>query len=184
MLHTYREFVIRAWQPGDRQAAAQLIGEALQEFGLAWEPEGADRDALAVEHYYRDGAFWVAEQAGTLVATAGFHPIQRGRKAVEIRKMYLMPAARRRGLGRFLLQRLEAEIARRGFEQIWLETATALSGAVAFYESMGYRFPRASDLQPEGHEVSEQNLALQTSCDPAGLIETERCDRIYIKQIA
>jgi len=179
---TFRDFTIRDWQPSDRAAAAQVVGDALQEFGLGWEPEGADADAVNVEANYQAGAFWVVEQAGQIVATAAFHPVARGRNAVEIRKMYLRPLARRQGLGRYLLQQLEAQIQAQGFEQIWLETATALTGASEFYESMGYRLPQASDLV-NGSATELPNKGCKT-CDPDSLIETERCDRIYIKQLA
>ena len=175
--------MVREWQPGDRLAAAQVIGDALQEFGLGWEPEGADADALNVELHYQQGVFWVVEQRNEIVATAAFHPIARGRNAVELRKMYLKPKARRQGLGRYLVKQLEHEIACRGFEQVWLETATALAGASEFYESLGYRLPQASDL---GEAESEGALSDKgcNRCEPNSLIETERCDRIYIKQLA
>lgn len=182
MHQTYRDFTIRDWQPGDRAAAAQVIGDALQEFGLGWEPDGADADALEVDRHYGQGLFWVVERQGEIVATAAFHPIERGRNAVELRKMYLKPSARRQGLGRYLMAQLEGEIAARGFKQIWLETATALTGASEFYESLGYRLPQANDLEAN----SEAPLSSKgcNSCDPNSLIETERCDRIYIKQLA
>jgi len=179
---TFRDFTIRDWQPGDRAAAAKVVGDALQEFGLGWEPEGADADAVNVEMSYQAGAFWVVEQAGQIVATAAFHPVERGRNAVEIRKMYIKPSARRQGLGRYLFAQLEAQIKAQGFEQIWIETATALTGASDFYESMGFRLPQASDLQG-GSAADLPNKGCK-SCDPDSLIETERCDRIYIKQLA
>ncbi|WP_421657834.1 GNAT family N-acetyltransferase [Leptothermofonsia sp. ETS-13] len=153
----YRDFLIRDWQSGDRTAAAEMIGSILAEYGLGWEPTGADRDVLHVEECYQStgGEFWVVEQHGKLIGTAAYHPIQRGTNAVEIRKMYLRPIARRQGLGRFLLEQLEAAIAARGFEQIWIETVSILQEAVKLYESSGYQ--------------------------PASRVETERCDRVYVK---
>jgi putative acetyltransferase len=69
--------------------------------------------------------------------------------------MYLLPEARGQGLGRFLLQLLEQAIEAKGFQQIWLETATVLREAVKLYESSGYQ--------------------LSTG------VETQRCDRVYVK---
>ncbi|MEA5464288.1 GNAT family N-acetyltransferase [Leptothoe sp. PORK10 BA2] len=157
-MHTsFKSFVIRDWQPADRGAAADLIGKILADYGLGWEPEGADVDVVQVEQYYQSGEFWVVEQGGTLVGTAAYRPIERGEQAVEIRKMYLLPVARGQGLGRFLLGQLEGAIAARGFKQIWLETATVLKEAVCMYESAGYQ-------QATG-------------------VETSRCDRVYTKSI-
>lgn len=161
LMHTfYRDFLLRDWQPIDRAPAATIIRSVLAEYGLGWEPEGADRDVLDVEACYQKagGEFWVIEQQGKLVGTGAYYPIERGQNAVEIRKMYLLPAARGQGLGRFLLQTLEAAIAARRFEQIWIETASVLAEAVKLYESCGY--------------------------EPATGTETARCDRVYLKILA
>jgi putative acetyltransferase len=153
----YRDYLIRDWQAGDRNAAANVIAQVLAEYGLSWEPTGADKDVLEVEKAYLNvgGEFWVVEQAQQIVATAAYYPIARGKKAVEIRKMYLLPRVRGKGLGKFLLQALEKAIAARGFQEIWLETATILKEAVLLYEKSGY-------LAATG-------------------VETQRCDRVYKK---
>lgn len=153
----YRDFLIRSWEPRDRPVAAAVIHAVLVEYGLPWEPEGADWDVLNVETYYQHtgGEFWVVEHQGKLVGTAAYHPIQRGTDAVEIRKMYLCPEVRGQGLGRFLLQQLEHQIRDRGFAQIWIETDTLLVEAVKLYETNGYQ-------QTTG-------------------VETQRCDRVYVK---
>ena len=157
-MHTsFKSFVIRDWQPTDREAAAALIGQVLTDYGLGWEPEGADIDVVQIDKHYQEGEFWVVEQAGTVVGTAAYYPIARGEQAVEIRKMYLLPVARGQGLGRFLLGQLESAIAARGFKEIWLETATVLKKAVRMYESSGY-------LQVTG-------------------VETTRCDKVYKKRL-
>jgi putative acetyltransferase len=156
---TYQQFLIRDWTPGDRQAAFDLIQTVLAEYGLQCEPEDADQDVWAVEQAYWEtgGAFWVVERDREMVGTAGFYPVSRGDRAVEIRKMYLRPQVRGQGLGRFLLQVLEAEITQRGFTQIWIETATVLKEAVNLYEKSGYQ--------------------------PSSGIETQRCDRVYVKHL-
>lgn len=159
MKTTYRNFLIRDWQPADRTPAAELIQTVLTEYGLTAEPSGADRDVLQVEEAYwqTGGEFWVVESQAGLVGTAGFYPVARGQQAVEIRKMYLLPESRRQGLGRFLLQTLEHTIGDRGFQQIWVETASSLKEAVKLYERNGYQISTG--------------------------VETARCDRIYTKLI-
>lgn len=159
MRKAYQDFVIRPWQPSDHQPAADVIHAVLTEYGLGWEPDGADQDVLNVESCYLDkgGEFWVIEQAGILVGTGAYYPIPRGHHAVEIRKMYLLPAVRGRGLGKFLLTELETAIAARGFAEIWIETASVLQEAVQLYEQQGYQ--------------------------PATGVETARCDRVYCKTI-
>ncbi|NEQ39746.1 MAG: GNAT family N-acetyltransferase [Okeania sp. SIO3I5] len=153
----YREFLIRNWQPNDRQIAADIIGSVLAEYNLNWEPKGADRDVLEIEKFYQNigGEFWVIEKPGKIVGTAAYYPIQRGNKAVEIRKMYLLPEIRGKGLGKFLLKELEKRIAECQFQEIWIETATVLQEAVKLYENNGYQLTTG--------------------------VETQRCDRVYKK---
>ncbi|OUC13935.1 MAG: GNAT family N-acetyltransferase [Alkalinema sp. CACIAM 70d] len=155
----YRDCILRPWQPHDRTAAATVIEMVLAEYGLGWEPEGADRDVLQVEDCYleRGGEFWVIEQAGTVVGTGAYYPIDRGNQAVELRKMYLLPRVRGQGLGKFLLQQLEAAIQAQGFQEIWIETASVLQEAVRLYETHDYL--------------------------PSTGVETARCDRVYVKRL-
>ena len=159
MNETYKSFIIRDWQPEDRQAAAQVIKTVLEEYGLPWQPESADRDVIEVESAYLDvgGEFWVVEQDSTIVGTAAYQPIARGHRAAEIRKMYLLPRIRGKGLGKYLLTRLEHAIAVKDYQEIWLETVSILKEAVKLYELNGYQ--------------------------PANGVETKRCDLVYRKQL-
>ena len=154
----YKNFVVRSWEPSDRTAAAFLIETVLAEYGLGWEAQGADIDVLEVEDYYRNGEFWVIELNGVVVGTAAYYPIGRSKNAVEIRKMYLRSDVRGQGLGRFLLNALEAAIVQKGFAEIWIETASILKEAVVLYERSGY--------------------------EAATGVETLRCDRVYVKKLA
>ena len=158
-MYQYQDFIIRNWQESDRTLASQVISSVLLEYGLPWQPEEADKDVLQIEAYYlkTGGEFWVIEQENQIVGTAAYYPINRGEKAVEIRKMYLLPKVRGLGLGKFLLQQLETVISAGGFEQIWIETASILTEAVKLYESNGYL--------------------------PTTGVETSRCDLVYVKYL-
>ncbi len=155
----YQDFIIRDWQPRDRQMAADLIFAVLSEYGLECEADDADSDVLNVESAYWEtgGQFWVVEYAGQLVGTAGFYPVSRRPHSVEIRKMYLHPNVRGKGLGRWLLNALEDAIAHAGHHFIWIETASVLKEAVRLYESNGYQ--------------------------PSTGVETARCDLVYVKPV-
>ncbi|WP_319420734.1 GNAT family N-acetyltransferase [Pleurocapsa sp. FMAR1] len=159
MKQKYQEFIIRDWQKGDRMAAAEVIRTVLEEYGLPWQPELADRDVIEIESAYLEtgGEFWVVEKNSTIVGTAAYQPISRGQNAVEIRKMYLLPEIRGKGLGKYLLQELEKAIAVKDYQEIWLETASILKEAVVLYERSGYQ--------------------------PVNDVETERCDLAYLKKI-
>jgi putative acetyltransferase len=163
MLDRYQNYLIRDWQPDDRIAAAEVIKNALAEYGLGWEPDGADRDVIDVEQYYlaRGGEFWVIEDNGTIIGTSAYYPYiveeNCDVKAVEIRKMYLHSKVRGQGLGKYLLGQLERSIFDRGYREIRIETASVLVAAVKLYESSGYR------------SIPD--------------VETSRCDRAYVKKM-
>ena len=157
----YQNYLIQDWQPSFREVTAQLIKSVLTEYGLPWQPDEADLDVLEVETYYHQvgGEFWLVEDLNSqeIIGTAAYLPIKRGKNAVEIRKMYLLPPHRGKGLGKFLLAKLEQVIAAKNYQQIWIETASILREAVKLYENSGY-------------QLSEG-------------VETKRCDLIYVKMI-
>lgn len=155
----YQNFTIRDWRKEDRQTAAGVIKTVLEEYGLPWQPELADRDVIEVEDAYLNagGEFWVVEQDTVIVGTAAYQPIARGKNAVEIRKMYLLPEIRSKGLGKYLLLELEKAIAIQNYQEIWLETVTILKEAVKLYERNGY--------------------------EPTEGVETARCDLVYFKRL-
>src|SRR6266571_1995392 len=75
------------------------------------------------------GALLVGRDSGTAVACGGG----------EIKRMYVVPEARGRGLGRRLLEELEAAARQLACESVRLDTAEPLVEAAALYASAGYR---------------------------------------------
>lgn len=57
----------------------------------------------------------------------------------EIKRMYVIPEARRRGVGRVLLGALEAQARRLGYRIVILETGVRQPEALALYASSGYQ---------------------------------------------
>jgi putative acetyltransferase len=57
----------------------------------------------------------------------------------EIKRMYVNPQMRGRGIGRRLLQALEAEAARQGLTRVALETGVSQPEAIALYRHAGFR---------------------------------------------
>ena len=159
MKQYYQEFLIRHWQESDRSLAAGVIRQVLLEYGLPWQPEEADWDVIEVKKAYLDsgGEFWVVEDRGKIVGTAAYYPTQHDRQGVEIRKMYLLPQVRGRGLGKYLLQQLEIAIALKNFTTVYIETASVLKEAVILYEKNHYQ--------------------------PMMDVTTARCDRAYYKKL-
>lgn len=83
------------------------------------------------------GCFVVATMDGTDVACGGFRPLRRG--VAEIKRMYVAPAVRRRGIGARLLAFLEERAVAEGYGETWLETGIAQPEAIGLYVSAGYQ---------------------------------------------
>lgn len=61
------------------------------------------------------------------------------KQTFEIKRMYVEPACRNRGVASELLHLLEREAFQQGYGISVLETGKAMNGAVAFYEKQGYK---------------------------------------------
>lgn len=101
-------YSVRKWTASDRDEAAQVIKQCLEPYGLQFEPQGADLDAIDVEEHYlknERGEFWVVIDVSNqrLVGTGAYYEVSEP-GAVEIRKMYLLPEARGKKLGRYILE--------------------------------------------------------------------------------
>jgi drug/metabolite transporter (DMT)-like permease len=70
------------------------------------------------------------------VACGGIRALPDG--SAEIKRMYVVPDARGRGIGAQLLARLEDEARRLGYGRLRLDTASKLTEAQALYRSAGY----------------------------------------------
>jgi GNAT superfamily N-acetyltransferase len=89
------------------------------------------------------GAFYVGYREATPVAMGGWRfrtDVSRlgSQRAVEVKRMYVAPAARRGGLARLMLAHLEATARTAGADVVLLETGTSQPEAMALYESSGY----------------------------------------------
>jgi GNAT superfamily N-acetyltransferase len=84
------------------------------------------------------GAFLVAWLDDRPVGCGAVKPLDRALGVGEVKRMYTVPAARRRGVSRALLAALEARAAELGYRGLQLETGTAQPEALALYESAGW----------------------------------------------
>jgi GNAT superfamily N-acetyltransferase len=122
--------------------ASRLIAEVQQEYVVRY----GGRDGTPVdpaEFAPPAGIFLVGYLDGVPVASGGWR--SRGADA-EIKRMYVTPAARNRGLARQLLAELERAAAAAGHRRVILESGSQQPEAVALYRSSGY-----IPIAPFGH---------------------------------
>lgn len=122
---------------GDDPVALALVAAMLAEIGELYDPDlGPMTEATPGELSPPGGGFVVLHEGGRPVAGGGVRRLDE--RACEIKRMYVMPEARGRGLGVALLRALE-ELARDlGYAVARLDTGVKQPGARRMYERAGY----------------------------------------------
>lgn len=103
------------------------------------------------------GCLLIARLAGQAVGCAGLRALAPG--VGEIKRMWVAPAARGRGIGRAFLRALEEEARRRGLRALRLDTNESLTEALALYRASGYREIARFNDNPYAHHWFEKPLA-------------------------
>jgi GNAT superfamily N-acetyltransferase len=80
----------------------------------------------------------VRDDAGAAVACGGVTRFTRDDAKGELKRMYVVPAARGLGLGRLVLEELERHGRELGFASLVLETGDRQEAALALYRRSGY----------------------------------------------
>jgi putative acetyltransferase len=137
---------IREFRPGDAAAVRDLfvrVNRLLAPADMKEAFEGYIARSLTEEidriaDYYaeRNGGFWVAVDGDEIVGMFGLEAS--GEEAMELRRMYVEPAARRQGAARRMLAFAEGECRRRNRPRLDLSTSELQKEALAFYRNAGY----------------------------------------------
>lgn len=120
--------------PGAQRLAQALHAEQLAVYGHADDP------ASTPPHEFDPpaGLFLVIFPAGGGPAVGGGGWRAAGHRTAEVKRMYVDPACRGRGLGRILLSALEYDAARHGHAVMILETGILNHAALTLYARAGY----------------------------------------------
>lgn len=86
---------------------------------------------------------WIAEQNGLPVGFLTMHrdsldPVRGRTNGVELRRIYLLQAAMRGGLGRLLAETALREAGNEGYDHAWLDVMAQADWAVAAYRRWGF----------------------------------------------
>jgi putative acetyltransferase len=131
--------MVRPVQTADVPAVVTLVRDTLAEFGIAFGVGASTDDALALlpaSYVDAGGQFFVAMENGVLLGTAGVIPVEPG--VYELRKMYLRPASRGKGVGQRLFDACFAFVKAHGGRRLVLDTTEQMTAAIAFYERNGF----------------------------------------------
>jgi len=133
--------------------AMRLIEDVQAEYVIRYGgPDATPLDPLMFEP--PSGSFFVGYVDGEPVATGAWRRTSveafGTTSSAEIKRMYVAPSGRGRGLARQMLAHLEADAQAHGAEAMVLETGTRQPEAIALYLSSGY-----VDVPAFGHYKDE-----------------------------
>jgi GNAT superfamily N-acetyltransferase len=114
-----------------------LVQRAAEELNALYADEGHRVSPLTPGVFAEPtGQFVVAWIEGRPAGCGGVRRLTKD--LAEVKRMYVEPWARRRGVGRRILAELEASARRLSYRMIRLETGTRQVEALGLYESAGY----------------------------------------------
>ena len=114
-----------------------LIGSLNAELSGLYPEPGANHFQLDPEEVADGrGAFLVVYREGTPVGCGALRLLDA--ETAELKRMYLSPTVRGRGLGRRLVAALEAEARALGVRRLVLETGGRQAAALALYRATGF----------------------------------------------
>lgn len=117
--------------------AKKIIVSVLNEYGLGGETHHTDNDLEDIEKAYAGGYFGMIQNKNEeFVGTFGLYFLDKN--VCEIRKMYLLPSARGKGIGKWMVSFLIKKAKELNFKKIKLETSSALKEANGLYLKMGF----------------------------------------------
>jgi GNAT superfamily N-acetyltransferase len=139
--------VFQAAKGKDAPRVRELLGEYLawaismvnREFGVDFDLEAMlEQDMAGLDKYLPPhGRLLLAEFEGQMAGVACMRRI--GPDTGEIKRMYVRPQFRRKGIGRALAERLVQESRAIGYPRLRLDSPRSWKGAHALYRSIGFQ---------------------------------------------
>lgn len=166
---------LRPFRPSDQPAALALFRQVLRDFappGMEAAVETYIADAIDEDYgdlaaFYRPArgsAFWTARSAaGELVGTFGLKPA--ADDAAELRRLFVAPAMRRRGIARAMLAHAEALCREWDIPRLTLRTSRLHRAALALYRDTGFEEVERSFVEVDG--ISLLTFRLEKRLGPA-----------------
>lgn len=140
--------LVRAATAHEWNEARRLVREYAASLNVDLSFQNFDQELqhFTSEYAAPKGAFILAEDAGQYLACIGLR--QFSADVGEIKRLYVAPAARGRGLGRVLVERIITVARETGYRSVLLDTLPFMKEAQALYLSLGFKPTTAYRFNP------------------------------------
>jgi GNAT superfamily N-acetyltransferase len=123
----------------DTSGALALVHAASDELQQRYGGEGDNKHLVVDELRPPLGLFLVARRDRELVGGVGLRAMSDpDRHFAEVKRLWVRPDLRRRGVGLALMDEIEIRARELGYETLYLESGPAQPEALALYESTGW----------------------------------------------
>jgi putative acetyltransferase len=130
----------RADSPAAIAQARELFLEYAQSLGFSLCFQNFDKELAGLPGDYAppEGRLLLAEYEGQLAGCVALHKLEPG--ICEMKRLYVRPLFRGKGLGRVLAERIIAEARQIGYSRMRLDTVEpVMKDAVAMYHKLGFK---------------------------------------------
>jgi putative acetyltransferase len=131
---------VQAQMPDHIAQARELFLEYAQSLGFSLCFQNFDQELASLPGDYAppDGRLLLAEFDGQLAGCVALHKLEAG--ICEMKRLYLRPQFRGKGLGRTVVDRIIADARQIGYSRMRLDTVEpVMKDAVAMYRRLGFR---------------------------------------------
>lgn len=130
--------VVRAVDTRSVAIVRELFREYADSLDFSLDFQDFEREVRGLPGEYASprGALFLAWVEGDAAGCVGVRPIDA--RTCEMKRLYVRPEFRVRGVGRVLAERAVGEGRELGYERMWLDTVPSMTAAIALYRSMGF----------------------------------------------
>jgi GNAT superfamily N-acetyltransferase len=131
--------LLQATTPREWDEAQRLVREYAASLNVDLSFQNFDHELqhFTTEYAPPTGAFILAEDADQYVACIGLRQFAEG--IGEIKRLYVVPAARGLGLGRLLVERVIVVAREAGYTSLLLDTLPFMKEAQSLYVALGFK---------------------------------------------
>lgn len=145
---------MRIERASDMNEVREIFREYAQSLGVDLSFQDFEHELASLPDYY--AAIFVARD-GEVAGCAALRHIND--TTCEMKRLYVRPAHRGKGLGRTLAKHVIDEARARGYKAMRLDTLPMMRAAMALYESLGFKDTDAYRYNPvEGSRFMELTL--------------------------